>query len=130
MPDRPVLVDTSAWIAFLRPGDSAVGDAVTGLVRADRATLVGPVLAELLQGVRGSKEASRLRSVFTVLPYVADDRSDWESAGDALRLLRAKGVTVPLTDALIAAIAKRQGLDVLTLDAHFQHLDVALVPVG
>jgi len=129
MAERDVLIDTSAWIAFFRSGDSPVADVVSGLIRSDRATLVGPVLAELLHGVRTEKEASNLRRVAIVLQYVEVDRSDWEAAGERLRQLRSKGVTVPLTDALIAAIATRRSLDVLSLDAHFQHLEIELLSV-
>lgn len=32
--------------------------------------------------------------------------------------LKYKGITVPLTDALIAVIAKRHRVDVVTLDKH------------
>ncbi|MEY4268722.1 MAG: hypothetical protein RIS90_3257, partial [Pseudomonadota bacterium] len=37
------------------------------------------------------------------------------------------GVTLPLSDALIAAVARRNGVPILTADAHFQHLSVGLV---
>jgi predicted nucleic acid-binding protein len=41
--------------------------------------------------------------------------------------LRTQGITLPLTDALIATVAKRKAMPVLTVDAHFQHLSVGLV---
>ncbi|WP_190303239.1 MULTISPECIES: PIN domain-containing protein [Methylomonas] len=44
--------------------------------------------------------------------------------------LRAKGLTLPLTDILIATVAQRHGITVLTLDKHFQHLPVAHFSVG
>jgi predicted nucleic acid-binding protein len=44
--------------------------------------------------------------------------------------LRLSGITLPLTDALIATIAKRNAVPVLTVDAHFQHLTLSLVDLG
>jgi predicted nucleic acid-binding protein len=36
--------------------------------------------------------------------------------------LRKKGITMPVSDLLIAALAKTHALTVLTLDSHFQIL--------
>ncbi len=122
-----VLIDTSAWISFFRPGKDPVSEQVEQLVRDDRAVMTGPVLAELLQGTRTDAEARQLDRVLSILPFVEVVKADWEEAGNSLRRLRTDGVTLPLTDALIAAVARRRDLAVLTLDTHFQHLDVPLV---
>lgn len=122
-------MDTSAWIAFLRPGSSEVSDQVEGLIERDSAALVGPVLAELLHGIRGNREASRLGRLLSILPYHEILREDWQAAGASLRGLRRKGITIPLTDAVIAAVARRRGLAVLSLDHHFDSLDVIRMPL-
>ena len=122
-----VLVDTSAWIDFFRRRDGSVGDTVADLIERDQAILAGPVMAELLRGVRGSKEAVQLKTLLGALPYVEVQRPDWEAAGKSLRELRSRGLTLALTDAVIAAVASRHGLPVLTLDKDFEHLSVALV---
>lgn len=44
-----VLLDTTAWIDFLRPGNGVLGNAVRGLIAADRAVICGVVVAELLR---------------------------------------------------------------------------------
>jgi len=117
-------VDTSAWIAFLRPGSTSMSNQVEALIEQDAAAIVGPVLAELLQGVKGQREAQQLRRVMSILPYREITREDWQSAGEELNGLRRRGVKVPLTDALIAAVARRLDQLVLTLDGHFDHLAV------
>lgn len=122
-----VLVDTSAWIDFFRRREGNVGDTVADLVERDQAILAGPVMAELLRGVRGSIEAGQLKTLLGALPYVEVQRPDWEAAGKSLRELRSRGLTLALTDAVIAAVASRHGLPVLTLDKDFEHLSVALV---
>jgi len=120
-------VDTSAWIDFFRRRDGDVGDTVADLVQRDQAILAGPVMAELLRGVRSSKEAARLKTLLGALPYVEVQRPDWEAAGESLRELRSRGLALALTDAVIAAVALRYGLSVLTLDKDFEHLSVALL---
>ena len=56
-----VLIDTSAWIDFFRSISGAAGDVVTDLIRLDKAYLTGPIIAELLHGVRGKKNYSRAK---------------------------------------------------------------------
>lgn len=124
---NPTLIDTSTWIAFFRAKTGTIGDVVATLIEEDRAWLTGPVLAELLQGVRSETEARQLVTLFGALPYIEPVRQDWLDAGQVLRELRRRGITVPLTDALISSIAVRVHADVLTLDSHFQHLPAPLL---
>ena len=122
-----ILIDTSAWIDFLRGRAGALGDAVERALSDDTALMCGVVIAELLQGAKGEKEKQQLGFLFAnveCLPVLPDD---WHSAGRALQALRLSGITLPLSDAIIAAVAQRHGVSILTADAHFQHLSVGLV---
>jgi predicted nucleic acid-binding protein len=49
--------------------------------------------------------------------------------GNTLRKLRGNGLSIPLTDVLIASIAIRNKMAVLTLDNHFEHLSVELISI-
>jgi len=121
-----IIIDTSAWIDFFRSQSGVVGDVVSSLISQDQAVITGPVVSELLQGLKNRKEGKALGELFSIIPYVEVKREDWEKAGDLLRNLRQRGITVPLTDALIAIVAKQHGYSVLTLDRHFEHLEVPL----
>ncbi len=121
-----ILIDTSAWIEFLRGHAGGVADAVQEAIELYQARLCGPVKAELLQGAKGNKEKEQLRLIFEVVPSMATEEADWSQAGEMLQSLRSKGITVPLTDALIATIAQRHSTPILTLDQHFSHLEVEL----
>lgn len=125
-----VLIDTSAWIDFFRDSRSSAGDMVAELIRLDCAYLTGPIMAELLHGCRGKKEAAQLQFVFSAVPCLEIIREDWMATGDSLRTLKEKGLAVPLTDALIAAVAARNKMAVLTLDKHFQHLPVETMKIS
>lgn len=125
-----VLIDTSAWIQFFRKKEDPVSSAVEALVEADRAVMTGVVMTELLQGTRSEKEARQLAMLFSVLPFLEVERTDWQIAGETLRKLRARGVTIPVTDAVIGTVAHRRGLAVLTTDSHFDHLPVEKVTIS
>jgi len=122
-----ILIDTCAWIDFLRSGEGALGDQVAQALKDDTALLCGVMVAELLQGVRSPKEKQQLEFLFANVPCLPIEAADWLSAGVALQTLRSKGMTLPLTDALIAAVANRNGVAVLSVDNHFRQLAVGLV---
>ncbi|MCI5145375.1 MAG: PIN domain nuclease [Candidatus Electrothrix sp. AR3] len=124
-----VLIDTSAWIDFFRDIDGAAGDLVADLIRLDRAYLTGPVMAELLHGVRGKREATQLHSVFAAIPVLEISQKDWIATGNTLHTLRKKGLTIPLTDVLIASVAIANNMPVLTLDKHFRHLSAECIQI-
>jgi hypothetical protein len=124
---KPILIDTCAWIDFLSQPQGGLGDQVEQLLANDRAALCGVVQAELMQGAKGRKEQEQLDFLLANVPCLDITPADWLSAGRLLAQLRAKGLQVPLSDALIAVCAKRHQAPVLTLDEHFQHLGVALL---
>src|SRR5690606_23930772 len=108
------MLDTTAWIDFLRPGSGPLGDCARKLIAGDRAVLCGVVVAELTRGYRGEREKKQLDTILEVIPWLNTSEQDWYSAGNLMRRLREKGVTVPLTDAMIAIVAQRNGIAILT----------------
>ncbi|CAK8725593.1 Ribonuclease VapC [Candidatus Electrothrix laxa] len=124
-----VLIDTSAWIDFFWNTGGAAGGLVAELIQLDQAYLTGPVMAELLHGARGKRETKELDAVFATIPILDVGREDWIKTGSILHALRKKGLSVPLTDVLIASVALHNKMTVLTLDKHFQHLPVECVKI-
>ncbi len=117
-----VVADTSVWIEYFKGGDAPTRAALRDLIRAQQAILVGVVLAELLQGSRSSKEADALLSKLAGLPFLETTFSTWKRTGELSASLRRKGVTLPLSDLVIAALALEHGCRVYTLDAHFEQI--------
>lgn len=122
-----VLVDTSAWVEFLRDRGSRLGDAVEALIVRDAVAITGPIVTELLCGVRGKRERAMVDNLLAISSYHEVSRGDWEAAGSTLSALLRRGITVPKSDAVIAAVARRLRLPVLTTDAHFEKLGVKLL---
>lgn len=54
------------------------------------------------------------------------DEEAWDDLGHNLRVLRARGLTVPFPDALIATVAVRTNLPLWTYDTHFNTIRSAL----
>ncbi len=82
--------------------------------------MVGMVLAELLQGIRGAREGKRVRAALRQLPFLDTSREHWERAGELSSALRRKGRTIPLSDLLIASVALSHDLEIFTTDPHFR----------
>lgn len=114
------LVDTSAWLLALRkdfvPGAK---DRISHLLKEDVILTTGMIELELLSGTRTQKEFQRLKSRLDALLRIETDASLWQTASELGFTLRRKGITIPHTDILIAACARKAGAYVLHADAHF-----------
>ncbi|MEE9494236.1 MAG: PIN domain-containing protein [Gammaproteobacteria bacterium] len=125
--NRKILIDTCAWIDFLRSKKGHLGDCVSQAIENDRAVVCGVVIAELLQGAKGKKEKQHLETLFNTVECLATEEAVWFEAGNLLQTLRNKGITLPLTDALIATVAQKYTVPVMTIDKHFEHLPVKII---
>lgn len=119
-----VLVDTSVWVDFFQNPSASGNATLEGLIKGqNRVAICGIILQEILQGIRhrNSFETTKQRLLF--LPFLESGREVHILAACLYRELRRNGITVPSTDALIAAIAMHHGFQLMTGDKHF--LDIA-----
>ena len=124
-----ILIDTSSWIHFLRPdGDPAIRNRVEAALRAGDACWCPVVQLELWNGARRGPEQRGLRHFAAVLPDLPIDADVWSAAYDLARRVRARGVTVPAADVLIAACAHRHGATLESADKDFERLGDVLTP--
>lgn len=114
-----VLVDTCIWASFFVKPDSPEKAAVDELLDADRAALTGALLSETLLGFRRKDQADWVASRLKAAHYVEAEWDDWRAAADLGRSLAANGHTVPLTDLIVAALAKRRNCWIYSTDPHF-----------
>lgn len=117
-----ILIDTSAWIEFLRGTGSPACNEVDRLLESDIAT-TDPVLMEVLAGARNESHLHDLRRLLgkaRMQPCLPPDYSD---AARLYRQCRHQGETVRrLIDCLIAAVAIRKDIPVLQRDEDFEAL--------
>lgn len=121
-----VLVDTSAWVEFLRATGTAHHRWVRRAADQEPSSLgwTEPVLHELASGTRSAVHATRLTQLLRrgpVLPL--DGLVDWGDAATLSRRARRNGTPVrSALDCLIATVAIRTGTPVLARDRDFIHL--------
>lgn len=117
-----ILVDSSAWIEFLR-GTGSVAHRRLDELLATELAICDPVRMEVLAGARDEQHLRSLRGLLARATLVATGPEDYERAAVLYRTCRRKGATVrKLIDCLIAAVAIREALPVLHADADFDLL--------
>lgn len=121
------LVDTSSWVEQLRRGgDAVVRERVEALLVAGEAAWCPIVRLELWNGARGDQEAAVLAEMEEEVVSLDIGPAVWDDAVVLARSARKKGVTVPVTDLLVAACAHRHGVSLEHNDSHFPLIDTLL----
>jgi predicted nucleic acid-binding protein len=124
------LIDSSAWIEYLRDTGSAACEEVDRLYKAAPADVATtePVIMEVLAGATSEPAAAQLRTFTSGLRLLpVDPALDYHDAAAAFRAVRAAGRTVrSMIDCLIAAVAVRTEAIVVHRDRDFDVLATAL----
>jgi predicted nucleic acid-binding protein len=114
-----ILVDTSAWVEFLRDTGSRACTRVDELLAADIATS-NPIRMEVLAGARTERHLNDLRRLLARASLIPTEPTDYEDAAALYRTCRRGGETVrKLMDCLIAAPAIRADIPILHADSDF-----------
>ncbi|MCI0690052.1 MAG: PIN domain nuclease [Sporichthyaceae bacterium] len=116
------LIDTSAWIDYLRDTGSKAATEVERLIDTDSdIATTEPIAMELLAGATDSKALTVLDALTTGLPLIrVDPHSDYHHAAAIYRTARSQGKTVrSMIDCLVAAVALRSEATVVHKDADF-----------
>ena len=117
-----ILVDTSAWIEFLRDTGSPVCTLVDDLLGQEVA-ICDAVRMEVLAGARDESHLLSLRRLLARATALSTRTTDYDAAATLHRRCRQQGETVrKLIDCLIAAVAVRAGAPILHNDADFDVL--------
>ena len=113
-----ILVDTSIWIELLAGRPRYV-------IREDdlqRFVTCGPVVQEVLQGLRPGLQSDAFRAAFLAIPVLSDPvpLGLFIAAAEIYRQGRRRGITIRSSaDCLIAAIAIEHGIPVWHRDRDF-----------
>lgn len=114
-----ILVDTSIWVDLLgrKPRHSVTEEDLL------RFTTCGPIVQEVLQGLRPGLESDLFREAFRAIPVISDPipLGFFISAAEIYGNGRKRGFTVRSSvDCLIATIAIRNDVPVWHRDRDFQ----------
>jgi hypothetical protein len=111
------VVDSSVWIDLLagRPGREA--ELLERAIRDQtKLYLCGPVLQEVLQGIRKDADYQREWRNLLGFPFLEATRWTFLRAAGLYRGMRKKGITINSFDTTIAAVCLENGLPLLTRD--------------
>lgn len=113
-----ILVDTSIWIELLS------GKPYRAIREEEllRFAICGPVIQEVLQGLRPGRQSEEFRAAFLSLPVLSDPTPLrlFTSAGEIYRQGRKRGITIRSSlDCLIAAMAIDNSVPVWHRDRDF-----------
>ena len=116
-----VIIDTSAWIEYLKDGIPLVVKKVDKCLEQDLVGIGDLVYCEIMQGIRSSRERSKVSSLLLSLPqFNMVGFSIAEKSAANYRLLRSKGVTVRKTiDVLIGTFCAEQGFQIVHNNSDF-----------
>lgn len=119
------LIDTSAWVEYLRATGSPAHRHLQRLIQSDGMLHTTDVIVmEVLAGGRDEAHTARLRRLLSRCEFIPTvGLGDYEQAAALYRRCRRAGETVrALTDCLVVAVAVRAGIDVLQADRDFDAL--------
>jgi len=116
------LIDSSAWIEYLRPdGSPKAKDRVEEILRREEAITCGIVVVELLRGATDKRYYQSLKDSLMALPQTPLDETVIQRAAEWGFLIDRRHKTVPTTDLIIGASAYKKAI-VLHCDKDFELL--------
>lgn len=125
-----ILPDTCAWIDFFNARSTPLSAALETALRSGAICTCGIVKYELVQGVKSKKEEQVLFAALQAVEHLEMTEPLWIKAGQLSGQLRKQGITVPLSDILIATLALESKASVLTIDRHFSLIEGLQVVAG
>ena len=116
-----ILVDTSVWVDYFGGRDTPeTRQVVQMLEREEDLCICGPILTEVLQGIRHESDFLRTKQCFGYLIYLPIGQKTYLRAADLYREARKHGETIRKTiDCIIAACAIQHSVPLLENDTDF-----------
>lgn len=122
------LLDTSAWIEFLRrKGHPETKRFIAELLNTNSVVVTDPVWYELLcsSNKESRGNASRCLSLCVYIPFVLNH---WQIAAELSRALASKGLVIPYCDVYLSAFSLSENITLVTRDAHFAQIRDCCAP--
>ena len=116
------LIDTSAWIEYLRKTGSRANTEVRRTLNID-AQICDVIRMEILAGARDQQHVTQLEKLLARATTIKTEPVDYDNAAAIYRACRKVGVTVRAQiDCLIAAIAIRTNTKIIHHDSDFDEI--------
>ena len=119
-----VLVDTPIWSYALRSKNNDYQteiDALTSLIRDQRALIIGPIRQEILSGYSDLRKFGIIKEKLSYFVNTPILDADYELGAEFSNKCRKKGIQGSHIDFLICAVANRIDSPIFTNDKDFVH---------
>jgi predicted nucleic acid-binding protein len=116
------MIDSSVWINYFREKNYELTPFIKELMEKDQVYINGIIRIELLKGAKSEKNYRSLKSSLNGLHFLEIDKKLFDTISEAAFKLRTNGVTVPLTDLVIAVQCVENGLILINEDRHFEFI--------
>ena len=119
-----VLVDTPIWSCALRSKNNDYQteiDALTSLIRDQRALIIGPIRQEILSGYSDLRKFGIIKEKLSYFVNTPILDADYELGAEFSNKCRKKGIQGSHIDFLICAVANRIDSPIFTNDKDFVH---------
>ena len=114
------LIDTSAWIEYLRKTGSRTNIEVRRTLNID-AQICDVIRMEILAGARDQQHVTQLEKLLARATTIKTEPVDYDNAAAIYRACRKLGVTIRAQiDCLVAAIAIRTNTKIIHHDSDFE----------
>lgn len=127
-----VLVDTPIWSYALRSQNKKYQseiDALTSLIRDQRAIIIGPIRQEILSGYSDLRKYRIIRDKLSYFGNTPIIDTDYELAAEFSNKCRKKGIQGSHIDFLICAVANRTDIPIFTNDNDFKNYK-KIIPIN
>lgn len=120
--DRPIIIDTSVWIDYLRGKNLPLISDVNSIIRQRLARTLNVIVAELIRGSLHQKEIKIIQQTIASIPQPIFPTDPWSDVGMFCFSLARKGLSCGLIDAYIAHTAIQNHWAIFTLDKDFDRI--------
>lgn len=117
------LIDTSAWIEYYREeGIENYKNEIILNLKNNLAATCGLIKTELLMHTKNKKEYNLLESDLSGIHWLETNIKIYNKSAEIGFGLRRKGMTIPVTDLIIAACAIIYKTEIIHFDKHFEQI--------
>jgi len=117
-----VLVDTSVWSKVLRAEkpDPVLTVLLKDLIADNRVVLTGPILQEILSGIRNKKDFQNLADKISSFEDLVISKEIYIKAAEYFNICKMQGINGGHIDFLLCAIMAHYDCMFLTVDSDFK----------
>jgi hypothetical protein len=120
------LIDTSVWVDYFRDKDKELNDFIDQLIGEDRVYINGIIRSELLIGTKTQKEYDSVKESLDCFHTLNLDDHVFDETSKVGFQLKRKGITVPLSDLMIAVQCFHHQLILIEKDRHYEKIKECL----